>query len=360
LLLPLAPATMTAETIDLRSDTITRPTPEMLAAMAAASQGDDSRDGDPTVQQLEALAAQRCGKAAGLFLPSGTMANLVAILAHTGRAGEVLIEATSHTLTSELGGIGALAGQFHRPLPGHRGAIDIDALRAAIRSPGIRRNQVGTALIQVETTHNQAGGAVLPLAHMAAVWDLAQRYNVPVHVDGARLFNAAAALGVGVNVIGQYADSINFCISKGLSAPIGSMLCGSEAFIEAARGYRRMVGGNLRQAGPLAAAGIIAIERMAGRLAEDHATAQQLARGLAELDPTLVDPATIETNIVRVDVSRSPLTADEWASRLGAHDIRVGAYGADRQLRLVTHRHVDAAAIDMVLATVRNMLRGTA
>ncbi len=348
---------MTPEPIDLRSDTITRPTPEMLAAMAQASHGDDSRDGDPTVQQLEALAAQRCGKAAALFLPSGTMANLVAILAHTARAGEVLIEATSHTLTSELGGLGAVAGQFYRPLPGHRGAIDIDALRAAIRPPGIRRHQVGTALIQVETTHNQAGGAVLPLAHMAAVWDLAQRFNVPVHVDGARLFNAAAALGVDVDVIAQYADSVNFCISKGLSAPIGSLLCGSHAFIEAARGYRRMVGGNLRQAGPLAAAGIVAIERMAARLADDHATAQQLARGLAQINPTLVDPATIETNIVRVDVSRSPLDAEQWERKLAAHGIRVGAYGAERQLRLVTHRHIDAAAIETVLAAVRQMLQ---
>ncbi len=347
---------MTDALIDLRSDTVTRPTDPMLAAMAHASQGDDSRDGDPTVQQLEALAAERCGKEAGLFLPSGTMANLVAILAHTGRAGEVLMEATSHTLTSELGGIGAIAGLFYRPLPGHRGAPDFDALRAAIRRPGISRNKVGSALIQLETTHNQAGGAVLPLSLMAAVWDLSQKHNVPVHVDGARLFNAATALGVGVDVIGQYADSVNFCISKGLSAPIGSLLCGSSGFIEIARGYRRMVGGNLRQAGPLAAAGIVAIETMAARLGEDHATAKQLAVGLAKLDPRLVDPAAIETNIVRVDLSGSPLDAEAWEHGLAERGVRVGAYGAEKQLRLVTHRHVDAAAIDRVLQAVREML----
>ncbi|MBC7779689.1 MAG: threonine aldolase family protein [Proteobacteria bacterium] len=345
------------EPIDLRSDTVTRPTDEMLAAMASASFGDDSRDGDPTVVRLEALAAERCGKAAGLFLPSGTMANLVAILAHTGRAGELLLEATSHTLTSELGGIGALAGLFYRPLPGHRGAPDFDALRAAIRAPGVGRNRVGSALIQLETTHNQAGGAVLPLSLMAAVWQLSQQHNVPVHVDGARLFNAATALGVGVDVIAQYADSVNFCLSKGLSAPVGSMLCGSSAFIEVARGYRRMVGGNLRQAGPLAAAGIVAIERMASRLGEDHATAKQLAEGLAELDPRLVDPTRIETNIVRVDVAASPLDAQAWERGMAARGVRVGAYGVERQLRLVTHRHVDTAAINVVLDAARALLR---
>ncbi|MCA3075492.1 MAG: low specificity L-threonine aldolase [Rhodocyclaceae bacterium] len=348
---------MTPSDIDLRSDTVTRPTPEMLAAMAHASLGDDSRDGDPTVERLEDLAALRCGKEAGLFLPSGTMANLVAILAHTGRAGEVLMEANSHTLTSELGGIGALAGLFTRPLPGHRGAPDFDALRAAVRRPGIGRSNVGTALIQLETSHNHAGGAVLPLSLMAAVRSLSLQHNVPVHVDGARLFNAATALGVGVDVITQHADSVNFCISKGLSAPIGSLLCGTAEFIEQARGYRRMVGGAMRQAGPLAAAGILAIEKMSDRLGEDHAAARQLATGLAALDPSLVDPAAIETNIVRIDVSKSPLDAETWERELGAVGIRVGAYGAQKQLRLVTHRHVDAAAIDRVLDAVRKMLQ---
>jgi threonine aldolase len=267
------------------------------------------------------------------------------------------MEATSHTLTSELGGIGALAGLFTRPLPGHRGAPDFDALRAAVRRPGIGRSNVGTALIQLETSHNHAGGAVLPLSLMAAVRSLSLQHNVPVHVDGARLFNAATALGVGVDVIAQHADSVNFCISKGLSAPIGSLLCGTAEFIEQARGYRRMVGGAMRQAGPLAAAGILAIEKMSDRLGEDHATARQLAAGLAALDPSLVDPAAIETNIVRIDVSKSPLDAETWERKLGAVGIRVGAYGAQKQLRLVTHRHVDAAGIDRVLDEVRKMLR---
>ena len=198
---------------------------------------------------------------------------------------------------------------------------------------------------------------MLPLSLMAAVRSLSLQHNVPVHVDGARLFNAATALGVGVDVIAQHADSMNFCISKGLSAPIGSLLCGTAEFIEQARGYRRMLGGAMRQAGPMAAAGILAIEKMSARLGEDHATARQLAAGLAALDPSLVDPAAIETNIVRIDVSKSPLDAETWERKLGAVGIRVGAYGAQKQLRLVTHRHVDAAGIDRVLDEVRIMLR---
>lgn len=342
--------------IDLRSDTLTRPTPAMLDAMTRASFGDDSRDGDATVLRLEALAAGHCGKEAACFLPSGTMANLVAILAHTGRGGEVLIEATSHTLTSELGGIGTLASLFYRPLPGHRGALDFDALRAAIRPPALTRHRVGTALVQVETTHNQAGGAVLPLAHLAAVRDLAERHNVPVHIDGARLFNAAVALGVSAAAIAQYGDSVNFCVSKGLSAPVGSLLCGSAAFIERARAFRRMLGGNLRQAGPIAAAGIVALEQMVDRLADDHASAKRLAQGLAAIDASLVDPSGIETNIVRADLSKSRYSADEWERGLAARGVRAGAYGVEKQLRFVTHRHTGMAEIERAVAAAREFV----
>jgi threonine aldolase len=306
--------------------------------------------------RLEALAAERCGKEAACFLPSGTMANLVAILAHTGRGGEVLIEASSHTLTSELGGIGALASLFYRPLPGHRGALDFDALRAAIRPPAMTRHRAGTALVQIETTHNQAGGAVLPLAHMAAVQELAERHNVPVHIDGARLFNAAVALGVSAAAIAQYGDSVNFCVSKGLSAPVGSLLCGSAAFIERARAFRRMLGGNLRQAGPLAAAGIVALEQMVERLADDHASARRLAEGLAAIDASLVDPAAIETNIVRADLSRSRYRAEEWERGLAARGVRAGAYGVERQLRFVTHRHTGLAEVERALAAAREFV----
>lgn len=344
------------DAIDLRSDTVTRPTEAMAEAMARATQGDDARDGDPTVRELEALAAHRTGKAAALFLPSGTMGNLIAVLAHAPRGSEILMEAGSHTLVSEVGGLSALAATLPRPLPGHRGAMDYDRLREAIRRPGIGRDRAGTGLVHLETSHNQAGGAVLPLAHLAAVGDLARRHGVPVHIDGARLFNAAVTLGVEASVMAQYADSVCFCVSKGLSAPVGSLLCGREDFIEIARGYRRMLGGGMRQAGALAAAGIVALERMVDRLAEDHATARLLAAGLHAIDPALVDPAAVETNIVRVDVSRSPLAAADWSRALEAKNIRVGAYGEARQLRLVTHRHVDAQAVERVLGAVRDLL----
>src|SRR5690349_1183832 len=293
--------------IDLRSDTVTRPTEAMVDAMRDASWGDDSRDGDATVGRLEALAAERTGKEAAAFVPSGTMANLVAVLTHTYRGGEVVLESGSHTLNSELGGIAAIAGVFYKPVPGVRGAMDIAGLREAIHARA--RNSLGTALIWVETSHNRAGGAVLPLAHLEEVRAQAARHIIPVHMDGARIFNAATALGVDAARVAEYADSLCFCVSKGLSAPVGSLLCGNRDFIERARAFRRMVGGNMRQAGPLAAAGIVALETMVDRLAEDHATARRLARGLHDLQPTTVDPVTIETNILRVPVRGSGRTA---------------------------------------------------
>jgi len=333
--------------IDLRSDTLTRPTEAMLESMREASLGDDSRDGDPTVEQLEALAASRMGKEAAAFMPSGTMTNLVAVLSHTQRGGEVLLEAGSHILNSELGGITAVAGAFYKGIPGTRGAMDIEKLSQTIR-PATRQN-FGTALVCMETTHNRAGGAVLALAHMQAVHEIARKANVPVHVDGARVFNAAAALKTDAASIAQHADSIAFCVSKGLSAPVGSLLCGSTAFIERARAFRRMVGGNMRQAGPLAAAGLIALETMTGRLAEDHATAQRLAQGLNRIDATLVDPAEVETNLVKVNVAASGATAADWSASLKAEGIRVSP-AEPYALRFVTHRHIGEADIDRALA----------
>ncbi len=330
--------------IDLRSDTLTRPTAEMLAAMREASQGDDSRDGDPTVQKLEALAAERTGKQAAVFMPSGTMTNLVALLAHAQRGGEVLLDQGAHILNSELGGITAIAGLMYRGLPAQRGAVSPELLSESIK-PAIARNRMGTALICMETTHNGAGGAVLPLAHMHAVFDLAQRHGIPVHLDGARLFNAATALNVDAGQIAQYSDSVGFCVSKGLSAPVGSVLCGSAAFIERARAFRRMVGGNMRQAGVIAAAGIVALETMIERLKEDHATARQLALALHNLDPRLVDPAQVESNIVRVDVSASGKTAAQWSADLQGNGVGVSPC-ASHALRFVTHRHIGMPEIE--------------
>ena len=332
--------------IDLRSDTVTRPTEAMLEAMREASFGDDSRDGDETVRRLEALAAERLGKEAAAFMPSGTMTNLVAVLAHTQRGREVLLEAGAHILNSELGGITAVAGAFYKGLPGSRGAMDLERLSEAIRPP--TRQNFGTGLVCMETTHNRAGGAVLPLAHMQAVYELAHGQAIPVHTDGARVFNAAAALRTEARSIAQHTDSICFCVSKGLSAPIGSLLCGSADFIERARAFRRMVGGNMRQAGPIAAAGIVALETMAGRLDQDHATAKRLAIGLHRIDTGLVDPSQVETNLVKVQLPKSGATAAEWSADLKKAGVLVSP--AERHaLRFVTHRHIGEGDVDEAL-----------
>ena len=333
--------------IDLRSDTVTQPTEAMLDAMHSATYGDDSRDGDPTVQKLEALASEKTGKEAGAFMPSGTMTNLVAMLTHAQRGGEVLLEEGSHTLSSELGGIAALAGLFYRSIPGARGAMDLDALREKVRP--MQRNQMGAALIWMENSHNRSGGAVLPLAHMAAVRKIARENAVPVHVDGARLFNAAAALGASAKEIAQHCDSVCFCVSKGLSAPVGSVLCGSREFIERARGFRRMVGGNMRQAGSIAAAGIVALENMIERIPEDHRTAKRLATGLHKIDASIVDPALVETNLVRVSVRASGRQAAEWSDLLNKRNVRVSPC-ATWDLRFVTHRHIGDAEIDQAIS----------
>ena len=333
--------------IDLRSDTVTRPTEAMLESMREATFGDDSRDGDPTVQKLEAMAAERTGREAGAFMPSGTMANLVAMLAHAQRGGEVLIEEGSHTLNAELGGVSAAAGLFYRGIPGRRGAMDIEVLREAVRPT--TRNQMGTALAWMENTHNRSGGAVLPLDHMRAVYGIAHDKGVPVHLDGARIFNAAAALGVNAANIAQHADSVSFCVSKGLSAPVGSILCGSGAFIERARAFRRMVGGNLRQAGPLAAAGIVALETMVDRLKDDHDTAKRLAEDLHRIDASLVDPRHVETNLVRVEVKKSGKRAAQWSAELKQKGILVSPCDI-YALRFVTHRHISAPDVDAAVS----------
>ena len=342
--------------IDLRSDTLTRPTEAMLESMREATFGDDSRDGDETVRKLEALAAGRTGKEAGAFMPSGTMANLVAMLAHGQRGGEVLLEEGSHTLNAEFGGIAGVAGLFYRGVPGKRGAMNVDALREMIRP--VTRFHMGTALVWMENTHNRAGGAVLPLAHMQAVHGLAREKGIPVHLDGARIFNAAHALGATAKDVAQHSDSVCFCVSKGLSAPVGSILCGTAEFMERARAYRRMVGGNLRQAGPLAAAAIVALETMVNRLSEDHQTAKRLAEGFHRVDASLCNPRDVETNLVRVDVRKSGRRAAQWSADLKAKGVLVAP--ADiHVLRFVTHRHISAPDVDTAVAAVAELWKKT-
>jgi threonine aldolase len=339
--------------IDLRSDTVTHPTEEMREAMHRAELGDDSREGDPTVRRLERAAAAITGKEGALFVASGTMSNLVALLAHTGRGGEVLLDAESHILRSEMGGIASLAGLFYRAVPSVRGAPDLDAVGERLNEKLVA-NKLATALVCVETTHNSAGGAVLPLDYMAKLRALTAGKGVPVHIDGARLFNASVALGVPAREIARHGDSVGFCVSKGLSAPFGSVLCGSADFIERCRAYRRMVGGGLRQAGIMAAAGLVALDRMVERLADDHRRARQIAEGIQRIDPRLVDPRLVETNIVMIDVAHTGTDAKRWIAALEASGLRAGAW-SPTSLRLVTHRHIDDAAVERTIETFRSV-----
>jgi len=333
--------------VDLRSDTVTLPTEAMREEMRRAPLGDDSRDGDPTVRALEVRAAALTDKQAALFVPSGTMGNLLAMLAHGERGGEVFSDSAAHLFNSEIGSMVTVAGLVPRPVASRRGAMEEEALAQAIAAASAA-GRPRPALIWMETSHNGAGGAVLPLAHMARIHALGRESGTAVHVDGARLFNAAVALGVGASEIAAHADSLMFCVSKGLSAPVGSLLVGDAAFIARARAFRRFVGGAMRQAGVIAAAGLVAIGAMVDRLREDHEAAARLAQGLAWLDPALSEPGHVQTNILRIDVSGGRAAAD-WAACVKAHGILVQASGAS-QLRLVTHRHIDRAAVERTIA----------
>lgn len=340
--------------IDLRSDTVTEPTAAMIEAMTRASWGDDSRDGDATVRRLEAYAAELVGKQAALFLPSGTMANLVALLTHAPHGAEVLCDPDAHTLSSELGGITAVAGLLPRTVPADDGAMRLDVLEQSIRKAG--PNQSGAGLIWLENSHNNAGGTVLSAPWLQGLHALAQSHRLPVHMDGARLFNAAAASRRSAAEIAVSADSVCFCLSKGLSAPVGSLLCGTAAFIETARARRRMLGGNMRQAGPLAAAGLVALESMRERLVEDHTTARAFAARLHEIDARCTDPARVVTNIVQMSVRHTAFDAPHWSAALAVRGVRVSP--ANRHtLRFVTHRHIDAAAIEEAIAAIEETQR---
>jgi threonine aldolase len=343
------------DVIDLRSDTVTKPTPAMLDAMVRAELGDDGRGDDPTVQALERAAAERLKKEAALFLPSGTMSNQAALLAHAHIKGCVIGEASAHIFRSELGGLSILAGLYPQPITGRRGAVDIDRLEESLRSPEITPNAIGTAVVCMETTHTWAGGCVLPLEHMRQVHDVARKRNVPVHLDGARLFNAAIALGISGAVIATHADSVTFCLSKGLSAPVGSVLTGPAHFIQRARGFRRMLGGNMRQAGLLAACGLVALDQMIDRLADDHAHARQLAEQLAAIDPSLCNPSDVETNIVMINVEKFAATARQWCDELASYGILAAPANAN-VIRLVTHRHIGDPEVARTIDTFRQIL----
>jgi len=343
--------------IDFRSDTVTWPTPSMRRAMAKASLGDDVYGEDPTVNQLEALAAEKTGTEAGLFVSSGTMGNIAAILSHANRGDEAILGIDSHVMTSEGGGMSVLGGIMPKPVATDRkGMISRVELASAISpdDPHFPR----TKLIVVENTYGSKNGYPLPPQYFEQVASVAKENGLSVHMDGARLFNAAVAQSVDVKEITGHIDSVSFCLSKGLCAPVGSVLCGSKPFIDKARRMRKVLGGGMRQAGILAAAGIVALEEMVDRLAIDHANAQTLADGLSEIPGIELERELIKTNIVFFDLDpRLIVDADHLVKTLrDRYGIWLGVDGATR-IRAVTHYWVGDAEVNLLLNKLRELVQ---
>ena len=340
--------------VDLRSDTLTRPTPAMSKAMAEADVGDDVFGEDPTVNKLEEMAAERLGKQAALFVASGTMGNLVSLLTHCGRGEEIILGSHSHTFFFEQGGSAAVGGIHPRTIPNQPdGTLPLPEIEAAIRADNVHFPR--TRLIVLENTHNLCSGYPLDIDYMQAVGDIARRHNLKIHVDGARFFNAAVALGVAPDQLAAEADSVSFCLSKGLAAPVGSMVCGSREFIAQARRARKVVGGGMRQAGVLAAAGIVALTEMVDRLADDHANARKLAQGLADMPGLSIDLSQIKSNIVYFELARDDMTVEQLVKKLDDEGARMLPVGAGR-IRAVTHYHITAEDIDYTLGVFSKTL----
>lgn len=342
--------------VDLRSDTVSHPTPEMREAMAVAPVGDDVYGEDPTINRLQEMAAGLTGKEAGLFVPSGTMGNLIAVLAHCGRGDEAILGNRSHTFLYEAGGISALGGVHSCQIPNQPdGTLALEDIQAAIR-PDDAHHPV-TRLVCLENTHNRCGGVALTAEYTRAAANLAHQHGLSVHLDGARLFNAAVAQGITASELAGPVDSVTFCLSKALCAPVGSVLCGSQTFIARAHRIRKQLGGGMRQAGILAAAGIVALETMIDRLAEDHERARCLAEGLATVPGLVLDPGSPFTNMIFLSLapSVSNSTAGEVAARLAERGVRVGVV-SDRRFRLVTHYWINDDGIERAIAAYREVM----
>jgi len=338
--------------IDLRSDTVTQPTEEMRTAMSRAEVGDDGWGEDPTVIRLEHMAAERLGKKAALFTASGTMSNLLAVLTHCKRGDEIIIGDESHMFHYEVGGAAALAGVHIKTVRNNiNGMLSPEDVQAAIRVPDIHFPP--TTLICLENTHNRCGGRVLTPEDIKRIAGVASQQQIPLYLDGARIFNAAVYLGLSVQELTVGATSVSFSLSKGLSAPAGSLLCGSADFITRARKYRQMVGGGMRQVGILAAAGIVALEKMVDRLREDHENAKLLAEGLSNMKGISIDPAVVQTNIVVFEVQlMSPI---ELLERLAQNGVKVALFGGKR-LRMVTHYGIERKDIETVINVCHRIL----
>ncbi len=342
--------------IDLRSDTVTQPTPEMREAMARAEVGDDVWNEDPTIHRLEEMSASRMGQEAGLFVASGTMGNIAALLAHCGRGDEIILGGRSHTFVFEQGGVAALGGIMPHVVPNREdGTMALDEVEAAIRPDDV--HQPRTRAVCFENTHNMCNGSPIPVDYTARLVALARGRGLRVHLDGARIFNAAAALGVEPRALAGPVDSVTFCLSKGLCAPVGSVLCGSRAFIAEARRARKILGGGMRQAGVLAAAGIVALETIAPRVGEDNARAAGLAAGLARIPGVKVAPA--RTNILFFTIDdRLGITTATMLAKLRERGVRLMG-GLQGRYRAVTHHWITDADVETTVAAVREIVKAS-
>lgn len=341
--------------IDLRSDTVTQPTDAMREAMAHAEVGDDVYGEDPTIRRLEEEAARRVGKEAGLFCPSGTMANLLGVLSQTQPGDELLCEVEAHVYYYEVGGVSRIGGVIPRTLAGDRGRLEPAQVEAALREPNIHFPT--TSLLCLENSHNRGGGSTYSVEETAALCRVAHEHGLRVHLDGARLFNAAVARGVSAASLAAPADTVMISLSKGLSAPVGSVLCGPAATIARARKLRKLLGGGMRQAGVLAAAGLVALEQMIDRLAEDHARARRLAAALAETPGIELDPETVETNIVAFGLAR--MDEETFLGALKEEGILAGSPAPGR-VRMVLHRHIGDLELEAAIEAVRRVMRRAA
>lgn len=341
--------------INLRSDTQTLPTPAMLEAIATAQLGDDTYDEDPTVARLEALAAERLGTEAALLVLSGQLGNLIALMVHAGPGDEVILDRDSHVFYYEVGSLASVAGLMPWPLESRAGCLDPEEVAAAIRERD--QHYPRTRLLCLENTHNRSGGRVVPVERHRALCGVARERGLAVHLDGARIFNAAIAAGVPVTEYTKDVDSVMVCLTKGLSCPLGSILAGSREFVRKADSVRRRLGGGMRQAGVIAAPGIVALETMVERLAEDHRNAKRLAEGLASVPGLAVELGAVETNMVYVDHRGTGWSTDEVLKRLAAGGV-IASGRPPRQIRLVTNRHHDEAVIDEAVGRVRRALAG--
>lgn len=337
------------ELVDLRSDTVTRPTPEMRRAMAEAVVGDDVFSDDPTVNQLEQVAAARMGKEAALFVPTGSMGNQVAIRTHTKPGDAIICDADAHLAYYEAGGPAALSHVMTDVVTSRHGLMDYDMVAARIRRETM--HTPGTTLLCIENTHNRAGGTVVPLAHVQRLSALARDNGLRVHIDGARIFNAAVATGTPASDFAACADSITFCLSKGLCCPVGSVLCGSAEFIGRARRNRKLLGGGMRQAGVLAAPGLVALETMVDRLAEDHLRARRLAESISRIDGFQVDMETVQTNMVFATTSSPAQDIQELLLKLGVQALAV----APHRVRMVLHHDVDDDKLERAVLAFQNV-----